>query len=67
VLRTTVTGPLVQLLPDTVQEFPLCAVTHDSYLLRDPQTQTWLPVVFYALPNGERFLHFRFRATPKVS
>jgi hypothetical protein len=27
---------------------------------------TWIPVTFYSLPTGERYLHFGVRATPKV-
>jgi hypothetical protein len=67
-MRTTVTGPLAELLPDPVEEFPLTAVdsSGDLFVVREPGAQTWIPVTFYALPTGERYVHFGVRATPKV-
>ncbi|PRY38730.1 serine hydrolase [Umezawaea tangerina] len=66
VLRTTVTGPLAALVPDVTQEYPMVAVAEDLFVVRDPRMRTWTPVWFYALPTGERYLHFGVRATPKV-
>ncbi|MET1075777.1 MAG: serine hydrolase, partial [Umezawaea sp.] len=66
VLRTTVTGPLADLTPDVTQEYPMVAVADDLFVVRDPRVRTWTPVWFYALPTGERYLHFGVRATPKV-
>jgi len=68
VLRVTVTGPLAELMPDTVEEFDLTPVdsTGDLFAIRDPGAQTWTPVTFYALQDGQRYLHFGARATPKV-
>jgi hypothetical protein len=34
--------------------------------VREPETLTWLPVTFYELPSGEKYLHFAARATPKA-
>jgi hypothetical protein len=65
-LRTTVTGPLAELVPDPVEEHPLVAVAPDLFVVRAPETETWTPVTFYALPTGERYVHFGARATPKV-
>ncbi|BCJ74759.1 serine hydrolase [Catellatospora sp. IY07-71] len=65
-LRITVTGPLAELSPNPTQEFPMTPLRDDLYLVRMPGQQTYIPVTFYALPTGERYLHFGARATPKV-
>jgi CubicO group peptidase (beta-lactamase class C family) len=68
VLRTTVNGPLAELVPDPVEEFVLTPVdvSGDLFVIREPSAQTWIPVTFYVLPSGERYVHFGVRATPKV-
>ncbi|NEB81025.1 serine hydrolase, partial [Streptomyces sp. SID14478] len=66
-LRHTATGPLAELVPQAVQEFALETVSEDLYLLRQPGSRTWTPVTFYALPTGERYVHFGVRATPKAA
>jgi hypothetical protein len=66
-LRTTVTGPLAELEPDPVHTYPMHAIGQDLYVVRQPGAQTWVPITFYALATGERYLHFGARATPKVS
>ena len=43
------------------------AIGQDLYVVREPEAQTWVPITFYALATGERYLHFGARATPKVS
>lgn len=65
VLRSTVTGPLAALLDDATEELPMIPLQDDLYLVRAPGAQTYAPVTFYALPSGERYLHFGVRATPK--
>lgn len=65
-LRTTITGPLAELLPDPVEEYPMVPVAADLFVVRQPGTETWTPVTFYELPTGERYLHFGARATPRV-
>jgi CubicO group peptidase (beta-lactamase class C family)/poly(3-hydroxybutyrate) depolymerase len=65
-LRTTVTGPIAEMVPDPVDEYAMTPVGPDLWLVREPGTQTWAPVTFYALPTGEKYLHFGVRATPKV-
>jgi hypothetical protein len=67
VLRTTITGPLAELVPEPTQEYPMVAVSENLYVVREPGAQTWAAVTFYSLPTGERYLHFGVRATPKVS
>jgi hypothetical protein len=54
------------MLPDTVSEHPMAAVQEDVFAVRDPGTDNWMPVTFYALPTGERYLHYGLRATPKT-
>ncbi|WBQ07524.1 serine hydrolase [Kribbella sp. CA-293567] len=68
VLRTTVTGPLAELMPEPSQEFPLVPVdgSGDLFVMRPPGSLTWIPVTFYSLPTGEKYLHCGVRATPKV-
>jgi dipeptidyl aminopeptidase/acylaminoacyl peptidase/CubicO group peptidase (beta-lactamase class C family) len=68
-LRTTITGPLAELTPeaDRVHTYRLHAMSQDLYVVREPEAQTWVPITFYALATGERYLHFGARATPKVS
>ncbi|MGH3207858.1 MAG: serine hydrolase, partial [Trebonia sp.] len=65
-LRVTVTGPIAELVPDPVEEYAMTPAGPDRWLVREPGTQTWAPVTFYALPTGENYLHFGVRATPKV-
>ncbi|HEY6496690.1 MAG TPA: serine hydrolase [Trebonia sp.] len=65
-LRTTVTGPIAKITPNPVEEHPMTPAGPDLWLVRQPGTRTWSPITFYALPTGERYLHFGVRATPKV-
>jgi hypothetical protein len=41
-------------------------VEENLFVVREPQTRTWMAVTFYQLPTGEWYLHFGGRATPKV-
>jgi dipeptidyl aminopeptidase/acylaminoacyl peptidase/CubicO group peptidase (beta-lactamase class C family) len=66
-LRTTLTGPLAELVPDPVEEHPLVPVGPALFAVRPPEAETWAPVTFYELPTGEPYLHFGVRATPRVS
>ena len=38
----------------------------DLFLVREADGGSWLPVTFYELPGGEKYLHFSVRATPKA-
>ena len=67
VLRTTVTGPLAELSPEPTKEYAMVPVEPDLFVVREPQSQTWTPVLFYELRTGEKYMHFGVRATPKVS
>ncbi len=66
VLRTTLLGPLAELEPDPVDEYPLTPYSDGVFALRAPGTQSWMTATFYTLPTGEEYLHFGARATPKV-
>jgi hypothetical protein len=65
-LRTTITGPLAEMVPDPVEEYPLVAVGPALFAVKPPEAETWAPVTFYELPTGERYVHFGVRATPRV-
>ncbi|WP_345763574.1 serine hydrolase [Diaminobutyricibacter sp. McL0608] len=67
-LRTTMTGPLVEMTPESaVDEYPLVPVDDKLFAVRAPGTETWIAVTFYSLPTGEEYLHFGARATPKTA
>jgi dipeptidyl aminopeptidase/acylaminoacyl peptidase len=65
-LRTTLSGPLAEMVPDPVDEYDLVAYAPGLFLTKPPEAETWFPVTFYELPTGERYLHFGARATPRV-
>jgi CubicO group peptidase (beta-lactamase class C family) len=67
VLRTEITGPLAEMVPETVHEYPMTTVAEALYAVREPQSQTWAPVTFYEVPNGGLYMHFGARATPRAS
>jgi hypothetical protein len=66
VLRTTTLGPLADLTPDPVSEYPMIALAADLFVVREPEAQTWTLVTFYEIPTGEKYVHFGARATPKA-
>lgn len=65
-VRTRITGPLAELEDDPVDTYPLVPVAHGLYAVRPEGVETWVPVTFYELATGERYLHFGARATPRV-
>jgi len=66
VLRRTELGPLAAFNPKPVCDYPMAAITDDVWAVREPGTLTWMPVTFYTLESGEKFVHFGARATPRV-
>ena len=44
----------------------MVAVGPDLFVVRSPEAETWIPVTFYSLPTGERYMHFGARATRRV-
>ncbi|CAM3573947.1 serine hydrolase [Kibdelosporangium persicum] len=65
-LRTTMTGPLAEMTQEPAHEYPMVPVSEDLFLILYPELGAWVPVTFYELATGERYLHFGVRATPKV-
>jgi CubicO group peptidase (beta-lactamase class C family) len=65
-LRTTVTGTLAELSPEPPQEYAMVPVGPDLFVVRPPESENWMPVTFYALPTGERYMHFGARATRRT-
>ncbi|HEY6790165.1 MAG TPA: serine hydrolase domain-containing protein [Trebonia sp.] len=65
-LRTTAVESLARVTPDPIAEYPMTAIGPDLYVVREAGTLTWLPVTFYELPSGEKYVHFAARATPKA-
>ncbi|MEV8318498.1 serine hydrolase domain-containing protein [Streptomyces sp. NPDC059900] len=66
-LRHTTTGPLAHLVPEPVQEAALVPVSDSRFLVRYPDSPSWIPLRFYSLLTGESYVHHDMRATPKVS
>ena len=66
VLRRTELGPLAEFNPEPVTDYPMTAIAGDVWAVREPGTVTWIPVTFYTLDCGAKFVHFGARATPKV-
>jgi hypothetical protein len=66
-LRTILTGPLAELVPDPVEEYRMIPVGPRLFVVKPPEAETWAPVTFYELPTGERYVHFGVRATPRVN
>ena len=65
-LRATVTGTLAELAPEPPQEYAMVPLGPELFVVREPEAETWMPVTFYALPTGERYMHFGARATRRV-
>jgi dipeptidyl aminopeptidase/acylaminoacyl peptidase/CubicO group peptidase (beta-lactamase class C family) len=67
-VRVTLTGPLAELMPEPAQEFVMRPAdsSGDLFVVRQPGSLTWSAITFYALPTGEKYMHFGVRATPKV-
>jgi CubicO group peptidase (beta-lactamase class C family) len=60
------TGPLAELDPDPVEEITLVPIGDGVFATKDPDEDTWTPMVFYQLDDGSPYLHSGARATPKV-
>jgi hypothetical protein len=60
------TGPLAELMPKPVHEYPLVPVEYDVFALKDPAETTWTAVTFYELAGGARYVHYGARANPLV-
>ncbi len=67
VLRSTATGPLAALQDDPSKEYPLTAVRDGLFVAYVKDTDSYLPITFYAIPDGTRYVHYGVRANPMVS
>jgi dipeptidyl aminopeptidase/acylaminoacyl peptidase/CubicO group peptidase (beta-lactamase class C family) len=67
IATVTLTGELAELINEPPEELALVPVEEDLFVTRSEGSQTWIAAVFYALPDGARYLHFGGRATPKVT
>ncbi|MFS8097209.1 serine hydrolase [Lentzea alba] len=65
-LKMTVTGPLAELIPEQ-PEIDLVPIDDSLFVCRLSENESWMSVVFYTLPTGEKYVHMGVRATPKVS
>ncbi|HYJ69481.1 MAG TPA: serine hydrolase domain-containing protein [Nocardioidaceae bacterium] len=65
--KAIATGPLAEIDPDPVEELTLVPVAEGVFATKDPDEDTWTPMVFYELDDGSPYLHSSARATPKVS
>jgi CubicO group peptidase (beta-lactamase class C family) len=66
VMVTRPTGVLATAVGADQFEEPLRAFAPDAFLTRLPTVAGWLPVAFYDLPDGSRYLHLAGRATPRT-
>jgi hypothetical protein len=66
VMRTEITGPIAALIPETVHEYAMTPVADGLFAVREENTQTWLPITFYEIPNVGLYSHFGARAAPRV-
>jgi hypothetical protein len=42
-------------------------VQGDVFVAKGPDDESWIPFVFFSLPDGSEYVHFGARANPKVS
>ena len=66
VMTVTNTSDLAEVIAAEPVEVDLLPVREDLYVGRLPGSTTWTPAVFFALPDGARYLHFGARATQRV-
>lgn len=65
-IRTTISGTLAELAPEEPKEYPMVPVGPALFVVQPPESRSWIPITFYELPTGERYLHFGARATKRV-
>jgi CubicO group peptidase (beta-lactamase class C family) len=68
-LTMTNTGPLSESLEAKSHTLDLVPAQPEEnlFVVRPEGTDQWLPVVFFELAGGRRYVHFGARATPKVA
>jgi CubicO group peptidase (beta-lactamase class C family) len=68
-VRGTTTGDLAALMPEDQRDFEmeLHPLEPGVFVTRRPGMEGWMAMTFYTLADGTPYVHFGFRATPKVS
>jgi hypothetical protein len=67
VLRATAVGPIADLDPDAEdQVLPLVPVSENLFAAHVEEIDSWMPVTFYQIEDGTRYVHFGVRANPMV-
>lgn len=66
-LRTTGTGPLAELTGVKTKEYPMTAVRDGLFAAYLEETDSYLPVTFYTISDGTRYVHYGVRANPMVA
>jgi len=78
-VRTTLTAQgqglraLIEVTSDSLSELAppleldLVAVDEVTFVGRAQGSPSWIPFVFYELPDGRPYVHFSARANPRVS
>ncbi len=60
-------GPLAAAMGDQEQPpLEVLPVAENLFVARQPEDESWTPVVFFQLADGSDYVHFGARATPKV-
>lgn len=67
-ITQTMRGAMAELEPDSaVQRWPLVPVSEGLYAATPPGMDTHLPITFYQLDNGTRYVHYGVRANPMTN
>ncbi len=67
VLRTTGTGPLAELEGNPTKEYPMTAIGDGLFAAYVKEIDHYLPITFYTIPDGTKYVHYGVRANPMVS
>jgi hypothetical protein len=65
-MRVTPTSEVAESTGAEVEELELHPVSQGLFATRAPGQETWMAVVFYALPDGAEYLHYGVRAQPRT-
>ena len=65
VMRVIPTSDVAESTGAEVEELELHPVEQGLFATRAPGQETWMAVVFYALPDGAQYLHYGVRAQPR--
>lgn len=65
VLRIIPTGATAEASGATTEELTLHPVEENLFVTQPPGQESWMPVMFYQLPDGSDYVHYGARANPK--